>query len=171
MPPLSTFLFPARPIRIYKQTHADSLLARANFGPTNGVHFSQLGNNSTTQSNAPVQVKGMGGTGLLSGIVSIAAGTYYTCAVSATGAVYCWGQNNSGQLGNNSTTQSNVPVQVKGVGGTGLLSGIVSIAAGDYHTCALSTTGALYCWGWNPYGQLGNNSTMSSYVPVQVTGL
>jgi putative transposase len=39
MPPLSTFLFPARPIRIYKQTHADSLLARANFGPTNGVHF------------------------------------------------------------------------------------------------------------------------------------
>jgi hypothetical protein len=42
MPPLSTFLFPARPIRIYKQTHADSLLARANFGPTNGVHFTDV---------------------------------------------------------------------------------------------------------------------------------
>jgi alpha-tubulin suppressor-like RCC1 family protein len=57
------------------------------------------------------------------------------------------------------------------MGGTGLLSGIVSIAAGNSHTCALSATGAVYCWGYNPSGQLGNNSTMSSYVPVQVTGL
>ena len=112
----------------------------------------------------------MGGTGLLSGIASIAAGFAHTCAVSTTGGVYCWGYNPYGQLGNNSTTQSNAPVQVKGMGGTGLLSGIVSIAAGDSHTCALSATGAVYCWGWNPYGQLGNNSTTNSYVPIEVTG-
>jgi len=90
---------------------------------------------------------------------SIAAGYFHTCALSTTGAVYCWGNNVWGQLGNNSTTDSHVPVQVAGVGGTGFLSGIASIAAGYFHTCAVSTTGAVYCWGDNVYGQLGNNST------------
>jgi alpha-tubulin suppressor-like RCC1 family protein len=131
----------------------------------------QLGNNSTTNSHVPVQVEGVGGSGLLSGIASIAAGELHTCAVSTTGAVYCWGYNYSGQLANNSYTDSHVPVQVEGVGGTGLLSGIASIAAGGAHTCALSTTGAVYCWGYNFYGQLGNNSTTGSNVPVQVEGV
>jgi alpha-tubulin suppressor-like RCC1 family protein len=84
--------------------------------------------------------------------------------------VYCWGYNNDGEIGNNSTTSSNVPVQVVGVGGTGLLSGIASIAVGYYHTCALSATGRIDCWGYNGAGQLGNNSTTNSHVPVEVTG-
>jgi alpha-tubulin suppressor-like RCC1 family protein len=84
--------------------------------------------------------------------------------------VYCWGYNFYGQLGNNSTTGSNVPVQVEGVGGSGLLSGIASISAGDDHTCALSATGRIDCWGFNGEGNLGNNSTTYSYVPIEVTG-
>ena len=131
----------------------------------------ELGNNSTTQSNIPVQVVGVGGTGLLSGIASIAAGGFHTCAVSTTGAVYCWGYNGYGEIGNNSTANSNVPVQVEGVGGSGVLSGIASIAAGADHTCAVSTTGAVYCWGGNAFGELGNNSTTESNVPVQVEGV
>jgi alpha-tubulin suppressor-like RCC1 family protein len=131
----------------------------------------QLGNNSTTNSDVPVQVEGVGGSGLLSGIASIAAGFAHTCAVSTTGGVYCWGYNPYGQLGNNSTTQRNVPVQVVGAGGSGVLSGIASIAAGEDHTCALSTTGGIDCWGYNDYGQLGNNSTTDSHVPVQVAGV
>jgi alpha-tubulin suppressor-like RCC1 family protein len=55
------------------------------------------------------------------------------------------------------------------VGGTGLLSGIVSIGVGVEHTCALSTTDAVYCWGYNGAGELGNNSTTGSLVPVEVT--
>jgi alpha-tubulin suppressor-like RCC1 family protein len=90
--------------------------------------------------------------------------------VSTTGAVYCWGGNAFGELGNNSTTESNVPVQVEGVGRTGLLSGIATIAPGGYHTCALSATGRIDCWGYNDAGQLGNNSTTYSYVPIEVTG-
>jgi alpha-tubulin suppressor-like RCC1 family protein len=106
----------------------------------------------------------------LSGIASIGVGYWHTCAVTTTGAVDCWGLNDYGELGNNSTTDSDVPVQVEGVGGSGLLSGIASIAAGWRHTCALSTTGAVYCWGGNYYGQLGNNSTTQSLFPVEVTG-
>jgi alpha-tubulin suppressor-like RCC1 family protein len=128
----------------------------------------QLGNNSTN-SHVPVQVEGVGGSGLLSGIASIAAGWDHTCALTATGAVYCWGWNSYGQLGNNSTTDdSHVPVQVEGEGGAGLLSGIASIAAGAHHTCALSATGSIDCWGYNADGALGNNSTTDSHVPIEV---
>jgi len=68
------------------------------------------------------------------------------CALSATGRIDCWGENYYGELGNNSTTDSNVPVQVEGVGGSGLLSGIAGIAGGYYYTCALSATGRIDCW-------------------------
>ena len=129
-----------------------------------------LGNNSGTESNVPVQVVGVGGSGLLSGIASIAAGEMHTCAVGTTGEVYCWGDNYYGELGNKWTAESNVPVQVEGVGGSGLLSGIASISAGDDHTCALSATGRIDCWGFNGEGNLGNNSTTYSYVPIEVTG-
>ena len=120
----------------------------------------QLGNNSTTNSSVPVVV-----TGLTSGVLVIAAGDYHTCAL-VNGGVQCWGDNNDGQLGNNSLTNSLVPVPV-----TGLTSGVQAIAAGRYHTCALLVNGGIQCWGYNNDGQLGNNSTANSLVPVQVSGL
>ena len=110
----------------------------------------ELGNNSTTQSNVPVQVVGVGGMGLLSGATVLAAGGYngsHTCALITAGAVACWGSNSSGQLGNNSTADSHVPVQVVGVGGTGLLSGVMAVAGGNEQTCAVTPAGATYCWG------------------------
>ncbi len=95
---------------------------------------------------------------------SIAASNAHTCALTTTGQAYCWGQNTSGQLGNNSTTKSSIPVAVQ------MPAGVLfrSIAAGYAHTCALTTTGQAYCWGWNGYGQLGNNSTTKSSIPVAV---
>jgi alpha-tubulin suppressor-like RCC1 family protein len=126
----------------------------------------QLGTNSTISSSGAVAVYT---GGVLSGVTltQISAGTGYTCALSTTGAAYCWGVNGSGQLGNNSTTQSNVPVTVAA---SGVLSGVTlsQIDAGTNSTCALSTTGAAYCWGANGSGQLGNGTSTQSNVPVAV---
>lgn len=90
----------------------------------------------------------------------------YSCGI-AEGKAYCWGYNNTGQLGNNSTTNSSVPVAVDT---SGVLAGktITHIATGRNHACAVAE-GKAYCWGNNgSIGALGNNSTTSSLVPVAV---
>jgi len=131
----------------------------------------QLGNGTTTNSHTAVEVLGVGGTGVLSGISAISVGTQVICALSTAGNVYCWGDNSSGEIGNNSTTNSYTPVEVLGVGGTGFLSGITAISTSYDVTCALSNSGNVYCWGDNTYGELGTNSTTSSLTPVEVLGV
>jgi alpha-tubulin suppressor-like RCC1 family protein len=121
----------------------------------------QLGDGTTNSSSVPVNV-----VGLTSGITAISTGDTFTCAVTTSGGVKCWGFNGNGELGNNSTTNSPVPVDV-----SGLTSGVASVSAGYVHACAVTTTGAAKCWGDNINGQLGNASNTDSLVPVQVSGL
>lgn len=99
-------------------------------------------------------------------VQKITAGAYHTCAITDTGSAKCWGANSYGQLGNNSTTSSSTPVNV-----VGLSSNVVALTASNYHTCALVKGGAAKCWGDNAKGQLGNNSTANSTMPVDVQGL
>jgi uncharacterized repeat protein (TIGR01451 family) len=98
---------------------------------------------------------------------AIAGGYWHTCALKG-GQVYCWGDNDSGQLGDGTTTDSNTPTLVAdGAMGN---SGVTAVAAGAFHTCAIKS-GALYCWGYNGYGQLGNGTYANSTTPVAVTNM
>ena len=128
--------------------------------------FRQLGNNSTADSSVPVAVST---TGVLAGktIKQISVGNSYTCAIASDNKAYCWGNGSSGKLGNNSTTNSSVPVAVST---TGVLAGktIKQISAGGLHTCAIASDNKAYCWGYNHRLQLGDNSTNNSSVPVSV---
>jgi alpha-tubulin suppressor-like RCC1 family protein len=100
----------------------------------------------------------------------ITAGGVHTCAIAeVSGAAYCWGANHDGQLGNNGApVDSPVPVAVDAP--AGVTGGWSQITAGDRHTCAIAeTSGAAYCWGYNGFGQLGNNDPgVGSGVPVAV---
>jgi len=134
----------------------------------------QLGNNDAPNgSPVPVRVLGVGGVGLLNGIVSVSAGDGHSVALSQDGRVFAWGNNSDGQLGNNNMpNDSPVPVQVLGVGGTGFLTGVKAVAAGEFFNLALLSDGTVVAWGDNNEGQLGNNNAPNdSPVPVQVLGV
>lgn len=97
----------------------------------------------------------------------LAAGTSWTCGLSATNDAYCWGANADGQLGDGSTTDRTKPVHVV----SGLTFASISVAGGfGGHTCAVSTAGTGYCWGRNSSGQLGDGTTTASSTPVAVAG-
>jgi RHS repeat-associated protein len=121
----------------------------------------RLGDGTTTEQKTPIDV-----VGLTSGVIAIAAGSSHTCALTSSGGVKCWGNNNQGQLGNNSTTQQLTPVDV-----SGLTSGMSAIAAGGTHSCALTDAGGVKCWGYNNYGQLGDGTLTRRLTPVNASGL
>lgn len=91
----------------------------------------------------------------------------FTCVLTLSGGVQCWGGNLYGQLGNGKVA----PISTEATLVTGLTSGVLQIASGYFHSCAIDATRQLWCWGRNDQGQLGIGSTENRSVPVQVPGL
>ena len=118
----------------------------------------QLGNNSTTRSDYPVDVRdnsGSAGT-TLNDVVQVTSGPKHTCALDSDGHVWCWGDGGSRQLGNNAADGSLRPIPVRGIDNSGRLNGVVQISAGFRHQCALGSNGQVSCWGGNSSHQQGH---------------
>jgi alpha-tubulin suppressor-like RCC1 family protein len=127
---------------------------------------SQLGDGTTTQRTTPVQVK----TGILpdvflTGVATVAAGRTHSLALKSDGTVWAWGENDNGELGDGTTTNRSLAVQVSG------LDGVIAIAAGDDFSLALRNTGEVWAWGYNGDGRLGDGSSTSRSTPVKTSSL
>lgn len=97
--------------------------------------------------------------------VQIDAGGSHTCAVTAAGEGYCWGKNDVGQLGTGSgDARIESPAPVAG----GLT--FRAISAGGNHTCGVTTTDDVYCWGLNDAGQLGDGTFQNRPQPTRIAG-
>jgi alpha-tubulin suppressor-like RCC1 family protein len=123
----------------------------------------QIGNNTRTDAFTPVTVLGS-----LAGVAGIAAGGSHSCARLQDGKVKCWGEDGSGQIGNNTLLDDALTPQAVGGG----LTSVAGIAAGGKHTCAVLATGGIKCWGENGSWQIGNNAATSmTDVKVPASGV
>lgn len=126
--------------------------------------YGQIGDGTTITRTAPTNVS------LPFGVTSLAGNWGQSCAVTSAGAVKCWGWNLYGQLGDGSKIQRNSPVDVSGLG-----SGVARVSAGFGHTCALTTSGGIKCWGADVSpasnnGELGNGANSGALAPGDVIG-
>jgi len=126
--------------------------------------YVQLGDGTTidrTYASAAVKTS----TGPVTGLTQIVTGQAHACGLYSTGSIRCWGNNDSGQLGNNSTTNTKTAVAVSGI------TTATQITAGGSFTCALLADATVKCWGYNGSGQLGDGTNAGRQVPVSVSGL
>lgn len=122
--------------------------------------WGELGNGNSTVTTSPVQF------GTLNNVVAIAAGQYQSLALLDDGTVWGCGNNNYGALGTGTQNDSfNTPVQVVG------LTDAIAVAAGDFHSLALKSDGTVRTWGFNETGAVGNDTFITSNLPVQPEGL
>ena len=154
------------PVASAVATSAETSFALSNTGGLwawgDGLH-GELGNNTFNDLQAtPVQV-----TNLTSGVTALSANSFSIHALAVkSGAVYAWGSNSSGQLGDGTTTNRSVPVQPAGITGT-----VASVAAGGTHSLALTSDGHLWAWGDNTHGELGDGTTTSHTTPEMLSGI
>ena len=130
----------------------------------------QIGDGTTTDRASPTPLPA------LSNVVEISAGGFattftstplgHTCARSSDGTVRCWGNNDSGQLGDGTTTSHPSPTPVSALGGSA-----VQLVTGSHHSCARLSDGSVQCWGRNNAGQLGDGTLTNRLVPTTLLSL
>ena len=117
------------------------------YGQVGNATPSTNGTSGTNTTSASEVLYGSSPYGPLQPVTAIAAGQNHACAIAGTGSfVLCWGSNSNGQLGNRSTTNSSIAVDVYDAANY-RLGQVVGITAGNAHTCALDRYGDVYCWG------------------------
>lgn len=118
----------------------------------------QLGSGSNTYEPTPVRIGS-------ASWMAVSAGGLHTCGIQSNGSLWCWGLDDYGQLGDgtaNGFPDTLTPVQV------GSSTGWTALSAGEFHTCGIQSGGTLWCWGGNPYGQIGDGSTVDVWSPTQI---
>ena len=144
---------------------SDTSIARiSRFGTIQGVAPGTVTLTATVEAVSATATVTVADVAPLFTQVSAAETGGHTCGVTKIGAVYCWGLGTSGQLGNGVFATSTRPVAVSAAD-----LAFRSISAGEVHTCGVTTTSVIYCWGENGFGQLGDGSTTTSAVPVKVS--
>jgi uncharacterized delta-60 repeat protein len=148
------------------QSHSMALCSDGTVAAWGANASGQLGNKSTTGSSLPVAVYTQSA---LAGktVTAIAAGQFHSFALCSDGTLATWGDNADGQLGNNSSTPSNIPVAVTTAGTVLATKTVTDVGAGGFHSLALCSDGTVATWGQNTYGQLGITSG-SHYLPNAV---
>jgi alpha-tubulin suppressor-like RCC1 family protein len=128
--------------------------------------YGQIGDGTTTSRYTPTAVA-QGAMPSGATFKSLTAGYYHICGIASDDKAYCWGYNGYGQLGDGGTGDRYNPMPVaQGAMPSGAT--FKSLTAGSWHTCGIASDDKAYCWGYNPYAQLGDGGTSNRYMPTAV---
>lgn len=121
--------------------------------------YGEVGNNTLVRAPSPVLIG--------SGYAKVSSNGAHTCAIKTDGKLYCWGYNNYGQLGRGTgnTTNSLIPIHID------TLETYTQVSTGTYHTCGISTSKKIKCWGRNSSGRLGDGTTSTRGAPTPIDAL
>jgi alpha-tubulin suppressor-like RCC1 family protein len=159
-----------------RNTFACAITAAGNVRCWGSNGLGELGDETTNARAVPAPVHGPAPGQILSGVTALAVGDNHACAIKSPGVVYCWGANSTGQLGDGTAARRAMAAPIQNPSG----SLYVALAAGPAHTCALTTTGNVDCWGANDYGQLNGGANASgnplfagpgTWTPIRITTL
>jgi alpha-tubulin suppressor-like RCC1 family protein len=130
----------------------------------------QIGDGTNSNSrNVPTEITSRFSLAEGDKIISLSLGHNYSSALSATGRVFMWGENWGGQIGDGTTTSRYLPTEITSRFSLAEGDMITSLSIGSYHSSALSATGRVFMWGYNNYGQLGDGTITSRYLPTEIT--
>ena len=130
--------------------------------------YGRLGDGTSQLRTTPVQVSNEAGDGYFQGAVGVVAGGWHSAAIREDGSIWTWGRNSSGQLGDGTDSNRSRPVRVLGAGGEGHLSGVTGASLTLSRSLVVRGDGTVWAWGLGGSFGLGDGTTESSSVPVQV---
>jgi alpha-tubulin suppressor-like RCC1 family protein len=143
------------------QAHVCALRENSNVSCWGSNYYGQLGNGTTSSLPTTLPTSAS-----ITGVLAVATGSQFTCATRYLGAVYCWGVNAQGELGMG-TTSTYIATPTPIASGPIYAAGI---AAGNFHACALSVRGTIFCWGGDSFGETGETTPAYYPTPHAVAG-
>ena len=138
-----------------------------------GMNFyGQLGDGTTKDKSTPVNITEHFNLSDGEFITKIEAGSHHSIALTSLGRVFSWGKNNSGILGDGTTVDKSIPTDITQWFYLSSNEKIINVFAGERgdHSLATSSSGRIFSWGNNQYGQLGDGTKMNKIIPVNITG-
>jgi uncharacterized repeat protein (TIGR02543 family) len=129
----------------------------------------QLGDGTSTTRSIPTEITT--GFSLFAGetIISISLSIDHSSALTSTGRVFMWGWNKDGQLGDGTSITRNVPTEITSNFSLPIGEKILSLSMGSSHSSAFTSTGRVFMWGYNQFGQLGNGMNVNRNLPTEIT--
>ena len=131
--------------------------------------YGQLGDGTTTSRYTPTEITSNFNLNAGETVIAITVGMFHTATITSEGRVFTWGSNGHGQLGDGTITNRNTPTEITSNFYLDAGETVMEITAGDYHTAAITSKGRVFTWGYNPNGQLGDETTTERYIPTEIT--
>jgi uncharacterized repeat protein (TIGR02543 family) len=132
---------------------------------------SQLGNQDPNKANKsiPTEITSSFNLNSADKIISLSLGWDHSAAISSSGRVFTWGSNYFGQSGNGYSINRAVPTEITNQFILPIGDKIVATSLGAYHSSAISSSGRVFTWGLNKYGELGDSTTTNKLTPIEIT--